>query len=75
MRCSICDWSPTAQSFFNEGLSLGCGSNRLIKDPRTGDIVCSDCFLVYDQYAYIGPSKSSEMDGGIPLIDMEFDND
>lgn len=41
-RCSICDYSQSAPSFYNEGLQYRQSNNRVVHTKDHGDI-CTSC--------------------------------
>lgn len=41
-RCSLCDYSQSAPSFYNEGLRYSQSNNRVVFTKEHGDI-CTSC--------------------------------
>ena len=75
-RCVICDWSPSADSLFLDGLTVGFEgmSRRLVFDRLSNGYICSDC---YSESCTLPPPwvDETEEEGEIPLLDLEFDED
>ncbi len=43
-RCSLCDFSPTVPSIYNDGLThTGVHKNHLLFDRDTEEYICAEC--------------------------------
>ena len=61
MRCSICDYSQSAPSLYNQGLSNGHISRSVVHSKDHG-YVCTDCLDAITATSYYSPDEEFEFE-------------
>lgn len=72
-RCSICDYSQSAPSFYNEGLQYYQSNNRVIHTKDHGDI-CTSCLdsLNTTNAAFVDAISDGGTGAGVfDIVDVE----
>lgn len=56
MRCSICDYSQSAPSIYNQGLS-NAGHTRRVVSSKDHGYICTDCLDAITATSYYSPDE------------------
>jgi hypothetical protein len=76
-RCSICDYSQSAPSFYNEGLQFSQSNNRVVHTRDHGDI-CTSCLDSINSVhlSYSEPNDEGSSGAGVfDIVDIEYTDD
>lgn len=68
-RCSICDYSQSAPSFYNEGLQYYQNNNRVVHTKDHGDI-CTSCLDSVNTSNMSFAESVSEGSTGVGVFDI-----